>query len=112
MGGNVFHTSFENNPDAIKLPHAKTGLKVLKNTLHLPLKNFDAGNYELTYWKSTDGVNWQKMSEEITISSASPTKIIGSSSYYIDEVRLVKKRCDDKNSNFPTGSRRQFGNRP
>mgnify|MGYP005752390407 FL=1 len=103
MGGNVFHTSFENNPDAIKLPHAKTGLKVLKNTLHLPLKNFDAGNYELTYWKSTDGVNWQKMSEEITISSASPTKIIGSSSYYIDEVRLVKKDAMIKTRTFLQG---------
>ena len=87
----------------MKPPHAKTGLKALKNTLYLPLKNFDAGNYVLTYWKSTDGENWQKMSEEITISSTSPNKIIGSSSYYIDEIRLVKKDAMIKTRTFLPG---------
>ncbi len=87
----VFYTSFEDVNDAIFLSSAKTGSKACKKQFSIETRDFIPGVYLLSYWKSTDGKNWEYFSQNINISSSTNSYSVGSTSYYIDELRLLPK---------------------
>ena len=73
---------------------AKTGEKVYRGIFNIPLNHLDAGQYLLTYWKSeNNGVTWEREMTQITVSSTSKSYLIGSTSSYVDEVRVHPARA-------------------
>lgn len=61
---------------------------------NIPLNHLDAGQYLLTYWKSeNNGVTWEREMTQITVSSTSKSYLIGSTSSYVDEVRVHPARA-------------------
>jgi YD repeat-containing protein len=87
----IFYTSFEDVTGAVPLSKAKTGDFAYKKAFGIDTRNFAPGNYELSYWKSTNGVNWSFVSQTRTIGTSANSISVGSSSYYIDELRLIPK---------------------
>ncbi len=87
----VFYTSFEDVNDAISLSSAKTGSKACKKQFSIETRDFIPGSYFLSYWKSYDGINWTNIEQTINISSNTNSYSLGSTSYYIDELRLLPK---------------------
>jgi YD repeat protein len=90
----IYHTSFEDVNGAIICDKAKTGEKVYRGIFNIPLNHLDAGQYLLTYWKSeNNGVTWEREMTQITVSSTSKSYLIGSTSSYVDEVRVHPARA-------------------
>ena len=85
----IYHTSFEDVDGALLCDKAKTGYKVFNGIFNIPLNNLEAGQYVLSYWKSSDkGANWNKVIVPITVSASSQPYSIGDGASYIDEVRI------------------------
>ena len=90
----IYHTSFEDVNGAIICDKAKTGEKVYQGTFSVPLKDLDAGQYVLTYWKSgNNGITWDREIVQITVSPTSQSYSIGNASSYIDEVRVYPAKA-------------------
>lgn len=94
----VFHTSFEDETNALTLSRAKTGSKVFNGRNYtIDLKNFKTGIYSLTYWKSTDnGSNWQLVVQDVehyTPNRGDITINNTTTPFLIDEVRLIPKNA-------------------
>lgn len=86
----AFHTSFEEEPDAISDPtSAKTGKKVFYGPYSIDLQNLDRGSYLLTYWQRTGRTGtWTPVEQTIEVGYDPTTHTIGGS-YYIDEIRII-----------------------
>lgn len=97
---NVFHTSFEDDSsqNVLVCATAKSGIKVHTLPYNLDTKNITPGDYELTYWESSDrGVTWVRKLELVKISQGVTSISVGTtqtSSKYIDEVRLIPANTD------------------
>lgn len=89
----AFYTSFEEDATASLLSTAKSGNRALKKSYSIPLANFKPGTYRLTYWKSTDGSHWEKATTPLTVSTSTSSFAIGSTAYYIDEVRVLPENA-------------------
>lgn len=88
----VFYTSFEDETGAITLKTAKTGNKVYSQSYTINLSNFKPGSYILSYWKKS-GEKWELVEQELTVASSSTSHTINSSSYPIDEVRVMPRNA-------------------
>lgn len=89
----AFYTSFEEDATASLLSTAKSGNRALKKSYSIPLANFKPGTYRLTYWKSTDGSHWEKATTPLTVTTSTSSFAIGSTAYYIDEVRVLPENA-------------------
>ena len=87
----VFYTSFEDDPNAIKIEHAKTGNKVYNKNYSINLSSFKPGSYVLTYWKTNDnGLTWIKQTHSLIINSSVKSYSVECPfSCYIDELRVI-----------------------
>ncbi len=87
--GQVFHTSFEDPDEGVKVSLAKTGGKVHQGSYQIDLRPFLEGRYRLTYWQSADqGNSWEMADAMITVSNTSTSYSINPGSHWIDEVRV------------------------
>jgi len=84
----VYYQGFEEYPSSTLCSTAKTGKYIWEGTFNIPLNMVKPSSYQLSYWISTDKVNWQQISQIVTVSSGSSAYSIGGSGTYIDEVRL------------------------
>ena len=89
----VFYTGFEDRADAVFLPTAKSGCKAFKNVYNIFLLNFKPGTYRLAYWKSNNGVHWEKVSQDLTVTTSSAIHSVGSADYYIDELSVLPEHA-------------------
>ena len=88
----VFYTSFEDETSATILKTAKTGNKVYSQSYTINLSNFKPGSYILSYWKKS-GEKWELVEQELTVASSTASHTIYSSSYPIDEVRIMPRNA-------------------
>lgn len=84
----VLYQGFEEYSGAKLSSTAKAGKYVLNNSFAINLADKIIGNYYLTYWSSTDGINWTFNKQSVNVTSGSTSQTIGSVSSYIDEVRF------------------------
>lgn len=97
----VFYTSFEDDPDAISLTYAKTGIKAHKGNYDIDLSNFDYGQFRLSYWTSNNGIEWSRV-----------TDIIGRGEDCSDSYQILTREYIDELSIIPidaTISTRTYG---
>jgi YD repeat-containing protein len=85
----IFYTSFEDVSGATRLSTSKTGDFAYKKSYQIDTKNLAVGEYVLSYWKSTNGRNWNRISQTINVSSSTSSYSVGSTAYYIDELSLA-----------------------
>ncbi len=83
----VFYEGFEETGTVDNVV-SKTGDYVYCGEYSVPLSDKVEGTYKLTYWTSTDGINWERNDSTITVDEYSTTLNIGSEGVYIDEIRL------------------------
>lgn len=88
----IFHTSFEEEPGAITVATAKTGRKAYSGSYPIYLNGFLSGEYEMSYWKSTDnGANWQLQTSILTVDPSTIVTYLESGQALIDEVRILPR---------------------
>lgn len=90
----AYVTSFEDldEADCLETPDARTGTRVYTRWFSVDARDFPAGEYELSYWKSTDrGATWQRVAETVTAGTADYFTVGGQ--FWIDDVRMVPKNA-------------------
>lgn len=88
----VFHTSFEDVAGAVVSETAKTGNKVWRSSYKMNFGTLKPGTYILSYWRSAQN-RWILEKQELTFGSGVSSYTINSSSYPIDEVRLMPQNA-------------------
>ena len=84
-----FHTSFEEDRENVSIIHAKTGVKshIGQYIVRLPQISAGYGKVIISYWgKSNDSSPWEYVEDTVTVNGQNVN--IGSSYYFIDEVRV------------------------
>jgi YD repeat-containing protein len=84
-----FHTSFEEDRENVSEIHAKTGVKshIGQYIVRLPQISSGYDKVIVSYWgKSTDSSPWEYVEDTVTVNGQNIN--IGSSYYFIDEVRV------------------------
>lgn len=99
----VFYTSFEDNREAVNLPTAKSGTKAFKGVFRMALDNFKPGPYRLSYWKSVNGRDWNKVSLFFTVAPPTTYYNVGEALFYIDELRLLPEDAGMTTSTYLPG---------
>ena len=93
LASQIFHTSFED--DGTDIGSCVTGEKVHQGEYAFDYTGFISGTYTLTYWiKDNINSSWRLVSEDLLIRDIRPippVRRIGSSSSYIDELRVYPK---------------------
>ena len=84
----ILYDSFEEHSTAVRISTAKSGVRVFKGAYKVLLKDKLQGSYLLSYWKSTNGVDWTFEEVNINVDANSEYYTIGDTDIYIDEVRL------------------------
>lgn len=88
----VFHTSFEDVTGATSSETAKTGNKVWSTSYTMNFGSIKPGSYVLSYWRQS-GTGWILVEQGLSLTSSMTSYTINSSSYPIDEVRLIPRNA-------------------
>jgi hypothetical protein len=91
----IYYESFEEHPSGITVnsvqgENAKTGIKIFSGVYNIPHETIKPGFYRISYWESSDKINWEYKYSEGTVNTGSSLSI-GALGNYIDEVRVYPR---------------------
>ncbi len=101
----VYFQNFEGNVNC-DLAWAKSGRKAVQGPYNVFLSILKPGEYQMSYWKSTDGgKTWDKVETPLTIDTFNPEDrvVIGDKSCYIDDIIIAPAKARIKSCGYQSG---------